>query len=78
MERGISQHLESVPTPHLAITVSAVATSVRESQAHGRSEVIVIGQREGDSFDLEDEGRGTDKEWKSEEITDSGQLPAFH
>ena len=49
MERGLTQqHLESLPTPHLALTVDTVATrtSLRESRLHRASEGPAE-QREG-------------------------------
>ena len=41
MERGLTQHLESLPTPHIALTVDAMETSLRESHVHARLEVPV-------------------------------------
>ena len=39
MERGLTQHLESLPTPCIAHTINPIATSLRESRLHRRSEI---------------------------------------
>ena len=45
MERGLTQHLESLPTPCIARTINTMATSLHESRLHRRSEVLVIGEQ---------------------------------
>ena len=62
MERGLTQNLESVPTPHLALTIDTVAASLRESRLHRTSEVLVIDNSQrfealrcGDVSDLDSE-----------------------
>ena len=71
MERGLTvQHLESLPTPHLTLTVDTVAASLRESRVHRTSEIPaeqLEGLRGGDVSDLdeselEDASRRTSEE----------------
>ncbi|PIL32081.1 hypothetical protein GSI_06786 [Ganoderma sinense ZZ0214-1] len=50
MEHGLTQHLESLPTPNLALTVDTIATSLRESRVHGRLEVPVKDTKEARSL----------------------------
>ena len=74
---GISQHLESIPTPHLTIAVNTTTTSLNESRTRRRSEILLIGRAElvcGGALEL-DERRGTSEEWKSEGSSDADQLP---
>ncbi|PIL28079.1 hypothetical protein GSI_09832 [Ganoderma sinense ZZ0214-1] len=78
IERGISQHLDAVPTPCLATEVHTVDTNLYEDQAPTRSEVLVIGRPKSvcgsSALELEDERRCMDEEWKPEGITYAGQL----
>ncbi|PIL28078.1 hypothetical protein GSI_09831 [Ganoderma sinense ZZ0214-1] len=71
VERGISQNLESVPTPHLAtIDVSITNPSLRQSQARRTAEILVIGSREslcGGALELEDERMRTSEEWGAQD-----------
>ncbi|KAI1781837.1 hypothetical protein LXA43DRAFT_597966, partial [Ganoderma leucocontextum] len=69
MEKGLSQHLESLPTPHIAVTVNTVMTS--ERTPHRMSEVLVIdsdrhGAGCGDG--VEDASTRTSKEWKADPL----------
>ena len=67
MERGISQHLESMPTPDLALTVNTIATGLHENHSRRRSEVLVFdgpGLGCGDGLEL-DAARGMSKERKA-------------
>ena len=57
MERGLTQHLESLPTPYLALMINTMAVSLRESRLHWTSDVPVEqleGLRCGDVSDLDE------------------------
>ena len=57
MEHRLTQHLESLPTPYLALTINAVAVSLRESRLHRTSDVPaeqLEGLRCGDVSDLDE------------------------
>ena len=67
MDRGLSRHLESIPTPHLAMTVNTITISPHESHNYQTMEVSVIDRQEwGCGRDLEDAMRPTGEEWKAE------------
>ncbi|KAI1791468.1 hypothetical protein LXA43DRAFT_430451 [Ganoderma leucocontextum] len=72
IEKGLSQHLESLPTPHIAVTVNTIMTS--ERTPHRMSEVLVIdsdGQGLGFGDGVEDSDastRRTSNEWKADAI----------
>ena len=69
MERGISQHLESIPTLRFAIPMSTITASIHTSHSHPRSEVLALeGQELGSGGDLEDARRYTRKESRAEGI----------
>ena len=74
MERRLTQNFESIPTPHLALTIDTVAASLRESHLHRTSEVLVIDDSQQfevlrcgdvsdlDGSELEDASRRTSEE----------------
>ena len=74
MERGLTQHLKSFPTPHIAPTVRTVATRLHESRSQGRPDVLpaAISERpeeHGCGEGLEhgcNTSRRTSEEWKVE------------
>ena len=49
MEHGLTQHLESLPSPRLSLTVSTRTGKSHESRTHGGSDVLpavnVIGEQ---------------------------------
>ncbi|KAI1795718.1 hypothetical protein LXA43DRAFT_1080150 [Ganoderma leucocontextum] len=72
MERGLTQHLESLPTPNLALTVNSTATIPHENRLYRGPEVLVIdGQelRRGDILESEDASRRTSEERKGEGLS---------
>ncbi|KAI1791197.1 hypothetical protein LXA43DRAFT_1012811 [Ganoderma leucocontextum] len=46
IEKGSTQPLESLPTPHVAVTLNTIATSPHERRSHPQSEVLVIDGQE--------------------------------
>ena len=61
LANGLSQHLESLPTPHLAVTLNTISPNSRENGMYGRAEVLVIdGEGLGCGGRLEEPGKCTD------------------
>ena len=61
------RNLDSLPTPHLEVTVNTTMTS--EGTQRQRSEVLVIGpdgQGPGRTDEVEEADMRTSKEWKSD------------
>ncbi|KAM5535325.1 hypothetical protein V8D89_011010, partial [Ganoderma adspersum] len=77
MERAISQHLESIPTPHLANTADTETTSLDEGpSSRRRSGVLVFdGQEAGLEGGSEDWRNHTSEERKAEGIVHTGSFP---
>ena len=69
LANGLSQHLESLPTPHFTVTLNTITPNSRENGMYGRAEVLVI---DGEGLEcggrLEESGKftGDDSEWKAE------------
>ena len=73
MERGLTQHLESIPTPRLGRTINTNATSLHESRLYyPRSEALIAVDgadlRYEDVSDFEATSRPTGEEQKVEGI----------
>ena len=69
IERGLLQHLDSVPTPHLEVTVNTIVTN--EDTQHQMSEVLITdpdGQGLDRTDEVEEADMRTNKEWKYEPI----------
>lgn len=71
IKRGLLQHLDSVPTPHLEVTVNTIVTSEDSDTQHQMSEVLITdpdGQGLDRTDEVEEADMRTNKEWKSESI----------
>ena len=80
MERGLTQHLESIPTPRLGRTIDTNASSLHENRFYRRSDVLVLDEEDselrcGDVLSSEATNRRTQEERKAGEVVCNQPFP---